>query len=91
MQGIHHNLHAGVIHDEFLVFDGRELRRYCPDRSQEQAVGKLHDVGFVDGVDFLPAMAHGVFKRKFRNPRGSLFRDDFQALDHSGNDFVLEA
>src|SRR6267143_130328 len=37
------------------------------------------------------ATARGIFKSKFCDPRGSLFRDDFQALHHAGNDFVLEA
>src|SRR5437016_119064 len=38
LQGIHHDLHAGVIDDEFLVFDGGKLCGYHADRLQEQPV-----------------------------------------------------
>src|SRR5205809_262601 len=74
LQGIHDDLHAGVIDDEFLVLDGREFRGYHSDRFQEQAVRKLHDIGFVNGVNLFSTVALGIFKREFRNPRGGLDR-----------------
>src|SRR5437667_6221037 len=91
LQGIHDDLHAGVVNDEFLVFDGGKLCGYRPDRFQEQAVRKLHDIGFVYGMNLFSAVAFGIFKRKFRNARGSFFGDDFQAFDDAGNNLMLEA
>ena len=52
---------------------------------------KFHDVGFVNGVNLLAAMFFGVIKRKPRDPRRSFFGDDFQALHHAGNNFMLES
>src|SRR5882672_7450919 len=62
LQGIHHDLHAGVINDEFFVLDKGELRRDSADRSQKQAVRKLHNVGFVNGMNLFSAVQPCVFK-----------------------------
>ena len=91
MLGIHHHLHAGVIDDKFFVFDLGELRRHRPDRSQEQPVRKLHDVGFVNGMNLFSTVVFCIFKGKFRDPRGGPLGDDLEALHHAGNDLVLEA
>lgn len=88
---IQNDLHAGVVHDEFFVFDFGVLRGDGADGFEEEAVRKLHDVGFVDGVDFFAALALGVFEGEVRDLRGCSFRNDFQAFDDSGNDFVFEA
>ncbi len=88
---IHHDLHAGVVDDEFLVLDIGILFGDGANGLEKEAVGELHDVGFVDGVNFFAAMALGVFKSEVSDARGSLFGDDLEAFDHAGNDFVLEA
>ncbi len=62
----------------------REQRRNRPS-------DKLHDVGFVNGVDFLALVLAGVFKGKTRNAGRSFFSDNLQALHHSGDDFVLQS
>ena len=53
---IQHHLHAGVVHDHLFVLDVGILRRDVADGLQEKAVRELHDVGFVDGVNFLSAL-----------------------------------
>ena len=58
---------------------------------KKQAVGELHDVGFVDGVNFLAAVFLGVLEGELGDAGGGDFGDDFQAFDDAGNDFVLEA
>src|SRR5262249_52124477 len=51
LQKIHHHLHANVIDDQFLVLNFGELGGNRADRAKEQAIGKLHNVGLVDGVN----------------------------------------
>ena len=91
MQRIHHHLHAGVVDDQFLVLNFRELRGHGADRAEEQAVRELHDVGFVDGMNFFAAVTASVIEGKAGNARGSPFGNDFQAFHNSGDHFVLEA
>src|SRR5262249_22096678 len=88
--GLQHHLHAGVVNDEFFVFDVRIFLCHGPNGLEEEAVGELHDVCFVDGVNFLAIFAFGVFKCKARDACGSLLRDDFQALDDTRDNFVFE-
>ena len=59
--------------------------------AQEQAIGQLHDVGFMDSVYLLALLAAGVAKGKARNARRSLLGNDLQALDYTGHDFVLDS
>ena len=44
----------------------------------------------MDGVDFLALIFAGVRKGEFGNPRGSFFRNDLQAFDHSGHDLMFQ-
>ena len=50
------HLHAGVVHDHFFVFDFLVMLGDGADGFQKQAIGKLHDIGFVDGVNFFAAV-----------------------------------
>src|SRR5882762_8227190 len=50
---IHHQLHASVVHDVFAVGDLGKALGHGAAAAQEQSVRQLHDVGLVDGVDFL--------------------------------------
>ncbi len=59
--------------------------------ADEQSVGELHDVRLVNGVDLLASELAGVLKGPARDARGGLFGDDLDALDHAGNDLVLDA
>src|SRR5207253_6126208 len=51
---IHDQLHAGVIHDVLAVGDLGKVLGHAPAAPQEQSVGQLHDVGFVDSMNLLP-------------------------------------
>jgi len=51
--GVHDELHAGVVNDVLAVENFRELLAHLTGATQEQPIGHLHDVGFVDGVNFL--------------------------------------
>ena len=88
---IEDDLHAGVVHDHFLVFDFGIIGGDGADGAQEQAVGKFHDVGFVDGVNFFAAFALRVLKGEAGDASGSAFGDDFEAFHDAGNDLMLEA
>ncbi len=58
--------------------------------AQEQPIRQLHDVGLVNGVDFLALILSGILESKFRDARRSLLRDDLQAFHHTGDDLVLQ-
>ena len=88
---IQNNLHASVIDDEFFVLDFGILRGDVTDALEKEAVRELHDVGFVDGVNFFAAFALGIFEGEMRDLRGGFFSDDFEAFDNAGDDFVFEA
>ena len=59
--------------------------------AQEQAVGKLHDISFVNGMNFLALILAGVLEGEFGDTGRRFFGDDLQALDHPGNDLVFES
>src|SRR5580698_2842859 len=59
--------------------------------AQKQAIRELHDVGFVNGVDLFAVILAGVLESKTRNACRSFLGNDFQALDHTGDNFVFEA
>src|SRR5229473_5094409 len=88
---IHHNLHAGVVDDEFFVLDAGELRGDGADRSQKKTVGKLHDVGFVNGMNLFSAVACCIGKRESCDARGGPLGNDLEAFHNAGDDLVLEA
>ena len=88
---IQHHLHAGVVDDHLFVLDVGILRRDVADGFQEKSVRELHNIGFMDGVNFLSAFAFGVLESEVRDLRGCFFRDDLQAFDDAGNDFVFQS
>ena len=88
---VEHQLHAGVVHDQFFVLDVRIIGRYPARAGEKQPVGELHDVGFVNGVNLFSAMPARVLKREPGDPRRSLFGDDLQTLYHSRHHGVLQA
>ena len=58
----HHQLHAGVVHDQFVVLNIRKMRRHFAAALQKQAVAQLHDVGLVNGGHFLAALAARILE-----------------------------
>src|SRR5207302_4229329 len=89
--GVHHQLHAGIVHDVLAVGNLGILFGDIARAAQEQAVRKLHDVGLVDGVNLLALVLARILERELGDAGGSLFRDDFQALDYAWNHFMLDA
>ena len=61
------------------------------DGLEKQPVAHLHDIGLVNGVDFLPPAASRVFKGESGDARGGALGDNLQAFHDAGNDFMLEA
>ena len=61
------------------------------ERVPEEAVGELHDVGFVDAGHLLPVIGEREAKGEF----GDAFRfgagDDFEGLDDAADGLVFEA
>src|ERR1700757_1000144 len=88
---IHHQLHAGVVDDVFAVSDLGIIFRYVAAAAQEQAIGQLHDVRFVDGMNFLALILTRIGKCEFGNPRGSFLSNNLQAFDNAGHHFMLQA
>ena len=69
----------------------RELLAHLTGATQEQPIGHLHDVGFVDGVNFLAAVLARIVESELGNARGAFFCNDLDGFDNAGNDFVFEA
>ena len=89
--GIHDQLHAGVVDDVLAVKNLGESLGNLARAAQKQAVGELHDVGLVDGVNLLAAVLARVVKGEFGDAGGTFFGDDLDAFNDAGNDFVLQA
>ena len=73
---IHHQLHTGVVDDVFAVGDLRIFLGDIPRAAQEKTIRKLHDVGFVDGVDFFAFVLASVFKGESSDSGRGLFGND---------------
>src|ERR1051326_2229197 len=80
LRRIENHLHAGVIDDEFFVFDVFILLGHGADGAEKEAVAQLHDVGFVDGVNFLAIVFAGVLKGEAGDASGGFLGNNFQAL-----------
>src|SRR6266568_167901 len=88
---IHDQLHAGVVDDVFAVEYFRKALGNLAGAAQKQAIGQLHDVGFVDGVDLFAAMLARVFKCEFSDAGRTFFGDDLDAFNDAGDDFMLQS
>ncbi|KAG0747456.1 hypothetical protein G6F24_015544 [Rhizopus arrhizus] len=71
----HHQLHAAVVDDHFLELDLRVLRGHFAGDVQEQAGGRLDDVGLVHGGDLLAAGALGQLEGVAHDALGALAGD----------------
>src|SRR5579864_2249599 len=89
--GIHHQLHAGVVDDVLAIGDLGIFLRDGTGTAKEQTIGELHDVGFVDGMDLLAFVLARIVESETRDAGGGFRGDDLQALDHAGNNFMLDA
>src|SRR5262250_1529033 len=88
---IHHQLHAGVVDDVLTIGNLGVFLGYRARAFQKQAIGQLHDVGFVNLVDLLAMVPARVLKSEFRDARAGLFGHDLQALDHAGDDLMFQS
>ena len=61
-------LHATIVDDHRLEFDVWIVFGNVFTTLKELSVSQLHNVSFVDGGDFLPAIADGVIEGKLRDP-----------------------
>ena len=82
-------MHAGVIHDVLAVGDFRKFLGDFPRAPQKQAIGHLHNVRLVNGMDLLALIFARVFESELRDARRRLLRHDLQAFHHPGHDFVF--
>src|SRR6185369_5300380 len=57
----------------------------------EEAIGKLHDIGFVDGMNLLAADATSILEGPLGDAGGSLLGGGRETLDDAGNNLVLDA
>ena len=84
-------LHAEVVDDLVVELD---VGIFLGDRTravEEEPIGELHDVGFVDGRDFLPAAPLRIVEREARDAGRGMGRDDLHPLRHARHDHVLDA
>src|SRR5262249_22296567 len=89
--GPHHELLAGVVHDQLLVLEFGKFPVRAPHTLQEKAVGQFHDVGFVDSGDLFAPVGLGVEEGEAPDPQAGRLGDDLQALDDAGDDDVFQA
>jgi len=61
---IQNNLHARIVNYHLFVFDIGKFGSNGANRPEKQAIRELHDVGFVNGVNFLAALFFCVCKGK---------------------------
>lgn len=89
--GIFDQLHAKVVHDDFVVFNIRVIGGDSAAAVEEQTVTQFHDVGFMHGGDKLAVVVFGIFESEAGNGGGGFFGDDLQAFHYTGYHDVLEA
>ena len=90
--GIHHQLHAGVVHDVLAVGDLRDtlakpLREHLMNRPSDIFMMLALWMAWI----FLRLNLRAYSKANLRNARRGLLGDDLQALDYAGHHFVLDA
>lgn len=88
---IRDQLHCCIVNNHFFELDSWVELCHLFAAFQEQAVAELHDVGFVDGSDLLSVVLNGVVKRELCDSQRLGLGDNFEALNDSGNGFVLES
>ena len=85
-----HDLEARVVEQLGVEFDVGELLGDFPRDFQEEPVGHLHDGGLVHGADFALADVFGVLEGEAQDALGGGAGDEFDALDDSVDDDVLD-
>ena len=63
-----HQLHRAVVDNSILELDIRVLLGHRARGGEEQPVGELHDVGFVDRRYLVPAIPTGIFEGEANDP-----------------------
>lgn len=87
---IRNELHATIVNDHVVVSNFRVLFCHFSGHFQEETVREFHNVGLVDRGDLLPVVTLGVLKGVTRDSLRVALRDDFHALDHAVDAFVLQ-
>lgn len=79
--GFGDKLHTTVIDNNLVVLDTRIFGCNLSARFQEETISEFHDVGFMDGGDFLPVVKVCILEGIFCNTFGT-------ELGHNLNDLV---
>ena len=87
---VQHQLHTGVVDDVFSVSNLGKSGGNLFATTQEKPIRQLHNIGFVDSVNLLAAMLFRIIKRRLRNPRRPLPRDDLERLRNVRIDHHLQ-
>lgn len=89
--GVCDDLEAGVVEEFGVEFYIGEVLGDAPSGVEEEAVGHLHDGGFVHGADFSFAHVFGVLEGEAEDALGGFASDEFYGLDDPVDDNVLDA
>jgi hypothetical protein len=85
------HLHASIIHDHLLVFDGWELLADFSATIKEKSIDHFHDISLVDHCDLLSSgdksVLHGVVSHSGSISSG----DDFAGLENAWVNLVLDS
>jgi len=87
---VEHQAHCGRVHDGFFVLNVGIFTGNLAAHFQEKPVAEFHDVGFVNGGDFLAPVTACHFERKACHTLGCIACDDFQAFDDAWYHYVLD-
>ena len=86
-----HQLHAQGIDDAVVGLDVGVILGHFAEGAQEQAVGQLHDVGFVHSGDLFAAVFPGVVKGKAADLLAGRAGDELDAVGDVVGEHVLDA
>lgn len=85
------SLHGCIVNDHVVDGQGWVLLGDLVESVSEQAVGKLHNVGFVYASDFLPVICKSEAESKLGYTLRLRSCDDLQGLDDACDGLVLQA
>lgn len=89
--GVLDQLHGAVVHNHLFIFDEWVVLGDSSCLFQKQTINQLHDVGFVDDGNFLPAAEVGKLEGVLNESEGFLFGGYLEGLHHTWVNFVFNA
>lgn len=88
--GPRNGLHGGVVDNHVAVLDLGVLSGDLLTGVSEKTIGKLHNVGLVDGGDLLSVVLESKVKGESSNSLGLSLGDDLDGLNNTGDRRVLQ-